>query len=137
MDRDGRLDILVVEDEPEALDGLLGLLSTEGFAVAGARDGLEALARLKDGPTPSLVLLDLTMPEMDGWEFCRVLEESAELADLAEIPIAVFTGVDIDTVSELPDRRSDAGFIQKPVSVEKLLELARRYCAEPDAPSPD
>jgi len=128
MERDGRLDILVVEDEAEALDGLLDLLATEGFAVAGARDGLEALTLLKEGPTPSLVILDLTMPAMDGWEFCRVLEESSELAELAEIPIAVFTGVDIDTVSELPDRRCDAGFIQKPVATDKLLELARRFC---------
>jgi CheY-like chemotaxis protein len=128
MEMDGRLDILVVEDEPDALSGLLDLLETEGFAVAGAHDGQEALSLLKEGPTPSLVLLDLTMPTMDGWEFCRALEES-DLSDLADVPIAVFTGVDIDTVSELPDRRYDAGFIQKPVEVTKLLELARRYCA--------
>lgn len=124
---DDRLDILVVEDDAEALEGVLELLELEGYTVAGARDGSEALGRLASGPAPSLVLLDLSMPVMDGWEFCRLIEDSPALS---ELPIAVFTGVDIQTVRELPDRRHDAGFIQKPVQTRELLAIAERYCPD-------
>jgi len=118
-----------VEDDPDALDGVLEMLRFEGFRVEGVRDGREALRLLKSGAAPSLLLLDLTMPVMDGWEFCRALDGSSGLPDEArEVPIAVFTGFEIDTVGELPDRRHDAGFIQKPVDPMKLVELARRYC---------
>jgi hypothetical protein len=65
---------------------------------------------------------------MDGWEFCRQLEQPNVPAAVSEVPIAVFTGVEIDTVGDLPPRRHDAGFLQKPVDPAKLLELARRYC---------
>ena len=124
-----RLDVLVVEDDPEALEGVLDVLRIEGFEVAGARDGREALRLLRGGAVPNLLLLDLTMPVMDGWEFCRELEQDEELLESSrEVPIAVFTGIEIDTVGELPDRRHDAGYIQKPIDPQKLVDLARRYC---------
>jgi CheY-like chemotaxis protein len=129
MESNDKLDVLVVEDDPEALESVLDVLRFEGFQVEGARDGRQALERLRTGAPPNLLLLDLTMPVMDGWEFCRELEERNDVADEArEVPIAVFTGVEIDTVGELPDRRHDAGFIQKPVDPEKLIALAKRYC---------
>ena len=129
MASDERLDVLVVEDDPEALEAVLDVLRFEGFQVEGARDGRQALDRLRTGAPPNLLLLDLTMPVMDGWEFCRELEERRDVAEEArEVPIAVFTGVEIDTVGDLPDRRHDAGFIQKPVDPAKLIALAKRYC---------
>jgi CheY-like chemotaxis protein len=131
MESNRRLDVLVVEDDPEALEGVLDVLRLEGFHVRGAHDGAEALGLLKSGATPCLLLLDLTMPQMDGWEFCRELESAEGLSEQARgVPIAVFTGFEIDTVGQLPNRRHDAGFIQKPVDVEKLIELVKRYCLE-------
>jgi CheY-like chemotaxis protein len=126
QDPDGGLDILVVDDDPDELAVTVEVLRSEGYEVEGARDGSEALQRLNGGPAPALVLLDLTMPGMNGWEFCRAIEERAEVR---EVPIAVLTGLDIETVGELPDRRSDAGFLQKPIDPDRLLSLARLYCS--------
>jgi putative two-component system response regulator len=120
-----RFDILVVDDDADELVATVEVLSNEGFAVAGARDGRDALRRLNGGPAPSLVLLDLTMPVMDGWQFCKALETREEAR---EVPIAVVTGLKIATVGELPDRRCDAGFLQKPIDPDALVTLARRYC---------
>src|SRR5258706_11831557 len=129
MESNGRLAVLVVEDDPEALAGVLEVLRFEGFHAEGAHDGAEALGLLQGGASPNLLLLDLTMPKMNGWEFCRELERVAGLSEEARgVPIAVFTGVEIDTVGQLPDRRHDAGFIQKPVDTQKLIDLAKRYC---------
>jgi CheY-like chemotaxis protein len=128
MESLGRIDVLVVEDDADALDGVLEVLRFEGLNAEGARDGEEALEMLKSGASPNLLLLDLTMPVMDGWEFCRRLEEPDVPPGVSDVPIAVFTGVEIDTVGDLPPRRHDAGFLQKPVDPKQLLDLARRYC---------
>src|SRR5690242_17682160 len=98
MESPGRLDVLVVEDDAEALTGVLDVLRFEGLSAEGARDGGEALEMLKAGASPNLLLLDLTMPVMDGWEFCRRLEEPDVPPGVSDVPIAVFTGVEIDTV---------------------------------------
>src|SRR5262249_54528359 len=61
--------VLIVDDAPLTREALALLLNTEGFVVAEAGDGAEALLRLRSGRLPSLVLLDLLMPGMDGWRF--------------------------------------------------------------------
>ena len=63
--------ILVVEDHEFAREALAMLLSDAGYGVVEAADGREALATLSKGARPDLILLDLVMPVMDGWEFMR------------------------------------------------------------------
>jgi len=65
--------VLVVDDDPNALDIVRTFLESRGYAVATARDGKEALAQLEQ-VRPALVLLDVMMPGMDGWEVARVIK---------------------------------------------------------------
>src|SRR5262245_60743067 len=80
--------ILVVDDDPDVRDALVHLLSAEGYDAETANDGSEALARLKGTSPPSLVLLDLMMPVMDGFEF-RV--QQLQDPRIADIPVIVFS----------------------------------------------
>jgi CheY-like chemotaxis protein len=113
----------VVDDEPETVDAVVELIEGEGYATLRAENGRDALRLLHEGARPALILLDLKMPTMDGWEFCRRLGEEE---DLAEIPVAVVTAS--ASVERVPERHSDAGFFVKPVNYRRLLEVVRRYC---------
>ena len=110
--------ILVVEDDPEVREALVVLLEDEGYATAYACDGHEALARLRDAAPPSLVLLDLMLPVMDGFEF-RV--QQLQDPRLARIPVIVFSGGgDLDR--KAAPLHAD-GCLSKPVEPETLLRL--------------
>jgi CheY-like chemotaxis protein len=81
--------ILIVEDDDANREFLRVLLEAEGFAVATARDGQEALEWLVDHARPGLVLLDLEMPRMNGWEFLQAADRSSVLAG---IQVEMLTG---------------------------------------------
>jgi CheY-like chemotaxis protein len=115
--------VLVVEDESDALDSIVELLEGEGYRAVGAHNGQEALDALRSGLHPRLILLDLKMPVMDGWDFCAVL---AGDRDFAEIPIAIVTAS--ASLPTLPVRRRDAGFFVKPINFERLLRTVRQIC---------
>jgi two-component system, chemotaxis family, chemotaxis protein CheY len=115
--------VLVVEDEPDALESTLELLRLEGYNALGARHGEEALALLRAGKRPALILLDLKMPVMDGFEFCDAVAQDDRLA---EIPIAVVTAS--ASLDRVPSRRNNAGFFVKPVNFDRLLRVVRNYC---------
>src|SRR5262245_65206359 len=83
--------ILVVEDNSFTRDALLMLLCEKGYEVEGAADGQEALAGLGRGERPCLILLDLAMPRMNGWQF---LEERQRDPALAAIPVVVLSAED-------------------------------------------
>ncbi len=74
--------LLVVEDDADIRDALDGLLSMEGFRVTGCSNGREALDWLHASPKPDLILLDLMMPIMDGWQFRVAQKEDPELATI-------------------------------------------------------
>jgi len=87
---DGR-QLLLVEDEPDTRAALEALLLDEGYRVASAGNGAEALEALKSGGVrPDPILLDLLMPVMDGYAF---LDRQAAVPELAAIPALVLTGV--------------------------------------------
>jgi CheY-like chemotaxis protein len=115
--------ILVVEDEPDALAAIVELLEAEGLPAVGARHGEEALALMRGGWTPALVLVDLKMPVMDGWGFCEQLGGDVEFRDT---PVAIFTAS--AAIGTLPYRRVDAGYFQKPLDFDRLLRIADRFC---------
>src|SRR5687767_13533973 len=81
--------ILVVDDDADMRDSLTELLQEEGFIVATASSGLEALKRLSDGMRPVLILLDVMMPGMTGFE---VLARVRMDASLAGIPVTIMSG---------------------------------------------
>ena len=110
--------ILVVDDEPDVRDGLTLLLRTRGYAVTSAGDGQEALDELRGPARPWLILLDLMMPVMDGFEFrVRQLQDP----ELAGLPVVVFSaGGDLDRkVASL----GAVTWLTKPVEATVLLEV--------------
>jgi len=115
--------ILVVEDDEDAREAMIALLQLKGYHAVPAGNGKEALDYLHRAPVPDLIILDLWMPVMDGWQFRR-----AQVKDprLAQIPVIVVTA--------LSDRTDvDANeIIIKPVDVDHLLSTVSHYCkAEP------
>ena len=115
--------ILVVEDDPDVRDAMTAILESEGYEVVGAAEGHEALDRLRGGSPPCVILLDLMMPVMDGFEF-RV--QQLQDPELADIPVIVFSsGGDLHRkVSPL----AADGWLAKPIDIPKLLELVRTRC---------
>ena len=115
--------VMIVEDESDARDAMVELIEQEGFSAVGARHGREALDLLESGRRPSLILLDLKMPVMDGWGFCEALGADERFAS---IPVAILTASAI--YDSLPQRRNGAGLFTKPVDFQRLLSLVRRFC---------
>ena len=114
--------ILVVEDDAGAREALTDILRDEGFEVRGAANGREALDQLEGGMRPCVILLDLVMPVMDGWEFRqRQLRE----ASLAPIPVVVLTA----TAGEGPEAVPPGDVLRKPVDFDALLARVERHCA--------
>ena len=113
----GRRDVLIVDDDDDLRATLALLLEFEGFAVRCARDGAEALRAITEA-RPLIVLLDLMMPVMNGWQF-----RAAMLADpsLADIPVIVITAAGAAT-RHLPGGERT---IVKPFDIEVLLEAIR------------
>jgi CheY-like chemotaxis protein len=115
--------VLVVEDDPELLHSLSEVLESEGYSVACARHGLEALGRLRGGSRPSVILLDLMMPIMNGWQFRY---EQRQDSDLSKIPVVVVSAKS-DSQQHAAWLEAD-GYISKPIDLNVLLGTLRRYC---------
>ena len=114
--------ILVVDDQREILDITSTVLAGAGYAVTTASSGGQALAELGREPF-DLVLLDINMPEMDGWETLRLLRAD-ELR--ASVPVVMFSvkGELTDKVRSLQEGAS--GYITKPFVVDELVARVRR-----------
>jgi CheY-like chemotaxis protein len=109
--------ILVVEDDPSVRGLLQTLLTSEGYEVHVASDGIAGLVKASNSP-PSLMLLDLMMPDLGG---VRVLEELSNDPDLAGIPVVVVTGK-LEAVPALRDALGHDNVFAKPFGVTELLE---------------
>jgi len=124
-ERPERVDVLVVEDSVDSMQAIVEFLREEGFGAVGAVNGDVGLAVLRARLRPSLILLDLKMPAMDGWEFCRALASEPELMDL---PVVVLSSL-AAPAHELPQRRNNAGYLTKPIDFDALLAKVREHCA--------
>jgi CheY-like chemotaxis protein len=114
----GAKTILVVEDDVECLEAVKDALEGDGYAVVTAMHGLQGLQRLESGPAPDLILLDLMMPVMDGWQFLR---EQRRRPTLAAVPVALLSGE-----RDLAHRAGElhvAGYIRKPFDLDELLAI--------------
>jgi two-component system, chemotaxis family, chemotaxis protein CheY len=116
--------ILLIEDDFILRGSLAMVLQAEGYRVECAANALEALVRLERPPKPSLILLDIMLPYMDGLEF-RTLQRATP--GLADIPVIVITAVGMR-----PEVAAELGLRQaffKPLERPKLLDAIRRHCA--------
>jgi CheY-like chemotaxis protein len=115
--------ILIVDDDPATSDVLRLFLEHEGHNVIVAAEGGEALRLLREQGPPSLILLDLGMPGLDGWGFMDVLARHPEWSG---VPVVVLTGDKHVTPGELLALGAD-DLLHKPVTPEELLATVDRY----------
>jgi CheY-like chemotaxis protein len=123
--------VLVVEDDRDIREIVMETLADEGYRTVGATNGSDALEQLRSGaPLPSLILLDIMMPVMDGRSF-----RSAQLEDalLASIPVVVMTA-DADVAAISAELRANF-HLKKPVTLEQLFAVALRFCGPPQRPT--
>lgn len=115
--------ILVVEDVPEVRELLTEVLQSEGYAVVAAADGREAWNHLREGLRPDLILLDLLLPVMNGWE---LLQKKRGDRDLREIPVITLSALDAE-----PDELEQgcACHLRKPIAIGDLLAAVDRHRA--------
>jgi CheY-like chemotaxis protein len=116
-------EILLVEDDPDISDMMALYLESEGYEVAAAANGQEALNYLEHSGRPSLILLDLMMPVMNGWEF---RERQRQTPGLSQIPVVL-----LSADSKVPEEAARLGvesYLRKPVEFENLLKVIERYC---------
>ena len=110
--------VLVVDDDPDLLDVTSFVIETEGMAVATARNGAEALALLRAGRQPWLVLLDLMMPVMNGWEFLAAIANDPLLQ---ELPVVVLTAAEHTQVPGALE------VLSKPMDLAELLRVVEHH----------
>jgi CheY-like chemotaxis protein len=107
--------VLVVDDDPDLSELVAAVLRGEGYEVRTANNGAQALDDLHEHGVPDLILLDMKMPVMDGWEFARIL--NAEYDHLA--PVVVISA------AENPGQRAAEigakGWIGKPFDIDRLI----------------
>jgi len=116
--------VLVVDDDVATRAALLMTLQCEDHAADAVADGRAALSYLRSHPAPRLILLDLMMPRMDGWQF---LVERRREAALAAIPVVLFTaagGIDAPAARAL----GADDVLHKPADISAVLTVVRRYC---------
>jgi CheY-like chemotaxis protein len=118
--------IMVVDDDAEVREAVSDLLESHGYAVIPASNGREALDELKiHNLRPSLILLDVMMPVMDGQTFCAEQQADPELKD---IPVVVFTafGAALDKMKAVDAMPR----LEKPVRAEQLLDSVEMWSEE-------
>jgi CheY-like chemotaxis protein len=118
-----RCAVLIVDDDRDIRETLEEVLTYEGWTVSTARNGADALEKAR-ALHPSLILLDLFMPVMDGAEFRRQQRDDPAIGD---IPVVV-----VSAAASLEDRVAAldvAGHLEKPLHIEQLVDVVARYCS--------
>jgi CheY-like chemotaxis protein len=115
--------VLLVEDDITLRKSLAALVEGEGHEVLSAGNGFEAVELIRHGPIPSLILLDLMMPVMNGWAFLKYRNEHPVLS---EVPVVVTTAW-----SEVPGEAEVIGvqgYLRKPLAPREVVETVRKHC---------
>lgn len=114
--------ILLVEDEQGIRETLQFALELRGFKVVTAANGKEGMDQLEKTPTPGLILLDLMMPVMNGWEFVEQLEKSQVYAEIPVVLVTAYT----DQAAKLKEKVKR--ILSKPADLQVLYEVAKKWC---------
>ncbi len=115
--------VLIVDDDTDILDALAELLSIHGVRVETAPSAFAALETLQRDPAPSLVLLDIRMPGMSGWDLYSWMQRDPITAG---IPVVIISG-ESDTPVEAR-ARGVTNVLRKPIDLEAMLGFVDRYC---------
>lgn len=118
--------VLVVDDDLDIREALAEILEEHGVTVTTAIHGEDALAKLREGPRPNLILLDLMMPVLDGRGFCERLRVGGELAELAIVLLSADR--EIEAIAR---ELGAATCLPKPVDLARLIDAVDRY-SRPD-----
>ena len=118
--------ILIVEDDEAIRTTLRMALEMEGYFVVTSNNGEEGLRTLRAMSSPCLVLLDLMMPVMSGWDF---LEAKKRDDHIATIPVLVTSAV-----ADKVDPKTMAGIMKKPIDLDALLAFVKNFCASGNLP---
>jgi CheY-like chemotaxis protein len=124
----GSREVLVVEDDTDLRESLSQALRDHGFGVTPATNGQEALDLLRAGAKPSVILLDLLMPVLNGWQLRAELRRDPRLAQIPQVVISVCMDDTEQVVLELPP--DDC--LRKPFHLRILIDTLERHC-EPRA----
>jgi len=114
--------VLVVDDDPDIRETISFLLESVGHEVVTAANGEEALLCLREGLAPCMILLDLMMPIMSGWQF---RDEQRRDPALSAIPVVILTGA--GNAAEHAATLGVTGYLEKPVPLDTLLSTVRRF----------
>ena len=114
--------VLVVDDDPSILDTVTAILSGEGYQVVSAAGGQEALALIRSWH-PTLVLLDMRMPVMDGWAVARNMHEAG-----SRVPIVVMTAA--ESARRWADEIGAAGHLAKPFTLDELINCVEKFSGD-------
>jgi excisionase family DNA binding protein len=114
--------VLIVDDDERVREYVRVNLEMEGYSVREAGSAVEGLAVLED-VSPDLVLLDVMMPEVDGWEMLRRLQERH---GVGAVPVVMFSGKVNDNAADEASARGAQGFIGKPFDPQQLIEQAKQ-----------
>jgi CheY-like chemotaxis protein len=115
--------VLVVDDDADSRGAVAALLEAQGYSVAEAEDGLDALKQLRASTCTCLVVLDLFMPIMNGWTF---REEQVRDPALANIPVVVVSA-DSSAARQATSLGVEAA-MAKPLDFDRFLDVVGRYC---------
>ncbi len=116
------IDILLAEDDEDLREAMVDTLSEAGYTIEAVANGRDAIEWLEDrAHPPKLILLDLMMPVMDGWQF---LEEREKTPKAASVPVVV-----LSAAGNFARANDAVGFIRKPIAVKPLLAVVARYFA--------
>lgn len=116
--------ILIIDDDSDILESLTLVLESIGYRITTATDGLQGLEKLKDkDDLPDLILLDLMMPGMNGWEF---REAQLKNQDLAKIPVVLLSGVAM--LGKEAASLQIADYLPKTAGIKKICAIIDRLC---------
>ena len=113
--------VLIVEDDSDTREMLGRFLELEGYTVETAENGRRALERLGSGVGACVILLDLMMPVMDGWQF---RQEQIRDATLASIPVIVVSAAGRERLEKIHAN----AYLSKPVDLDELLGCVTQFC---------
>jgi len=118
--------VLIVDDDPDILDALRQIIEDEGYIVACSTNGEEALRYLRSGHRPRLILLDLMMPVLDGWQF---LDARRSDPLLSSIPVVVVSATAANFQGRGPQDQPEVNAVlSKPVALDRLLSFVETFC---------
>src|SRR5690349_8407816 len=123
MESDNKIPVLVVDNDPAMRDLLCHVLTEEGYTIETAVHGIDALKKLGTF-YPRLIILDLALPAMDGWEFLKVYHEMPGL-------LAPVLAVSAHPIKDMP--KGISGFLPKPFDIMELLRRVQAFTSAPTA----